>query len=372
MNHSTTYNRDILGRVQSVVDATGVTVTYNYDTFGRLWKITDPRLSSQIVYSYNDYDLVATISSPSGTTTFDYDPLTLRLRKVIDVLNRETRFEYDAITGDMLRTIKKMEDGSELTTHYSYNRFERIESVIPPDAHPITFQVDDIGRPIGSTETDGLVVGLPKAIDSNNADHGVWTNRVNHVFTWGAPDSDVGIVGYSFAQETVPDATVDTTIGTATWNAVADGQHTFQVRAKNTGTPGTWGDPAVFNLWIDTQPPQFSNWSLTPADVRGNTIGSAVVAVTVTDSLSGVTGKIPKLRWCTSKDSSRSWNSYAPMTALGNGRWSFNISATWANNQGKTLYYQVQAEDVAGNVADSGERTELIDVTDPPFILFTD
>jgi YD repeat-containing protein len=284
-----TINRDNVDRVTSVVDATGVTVSYTYDTLGRLWKITDPRLSSPVEYLYDDYDRVLEIRFPAGSIFYGYDPAKGWLTSMTDLLGRTTNYVRDANTGDITQVVDVVAGGTDRVTSMTHNRFGQLASVTPPGAAPIAFNYDQIGRPLGSSETDTLPPGPVKLLDSNNADDGVPTNATNHVFTWGAPETDSGIAGYSFAFDQAPDDTIDTPTATATWNNVSQGTHTFQVKAKgkerNAGqNDGLWGTVASFSLIVNS-PGITLSLSGSPMSETGGT-----ATVTATSSLAPTLG----------------------------------------------------------------------------------
>ncbi|MEI6070617.1 MAG: DUF6531 domain-containing protein [Verrucomicrobiae bacterium] len=355
-----TIGRDTYGRVTDLIDPTTVTIHFDYDALGRLWRITDPRLSSPITYTFDDLDRIETVTTPAGTTTYHYDPITKWLKTMTDVQNRTVTFEHNPANGDITHAIYAMpQQGGgtvNVTTDYSYTRFGELQTVAAPGAQPTTFQIDDLGRLTGSTEADAGIFDAPQGFVSNNANDGMWTKNKNHTFTWGAPESSTPVDGYSFAQDAAPGQTVTTTSPTATWNNVADGQHTAQVRAKNVN--GFWSPEAVFDLWVDTALPVASNWVVSPNPIQ--TALPVTVTVTVTDALSGTAGQTPRLRWCISDNASRPWSDYSTMTNVSTDVWRAEINGDWTANAGKTLYYQVEANDVAGNFLTTPEQSLAI------------
>lgn len=357
LNKRWTMNRDTYGRVTSVVDPTNVTLTLDYDSLGRLWRITDPRLSSPITYTFDELDRVLTVTTPAGITRYTYDPITRWLKTMTDVQNRTVTFTHDAANGDIVKASYAMPlpggGTTPVDTDYTYARFGDLAAVTPSDSQPIAFQIDDLGRLQGTTETDAGLFDAPRGFVSNNATSGVWTKQKNHVFTWGAPESSSPVNGYSFAQDASAGQTVTTTSPSATWNNVSDGSHTARVRARNVN--GFWSPEAVFNLWVDTAFPTLSNWAASPNPIQNGV--PVMVSVTVSDALSGTAGQTPRLRWCISGDSSRSWSSYSSMTSTGANNWGASINGNWDANAGKKLYYQVEASDVAGNLLTSPEQS---------------
>jgi len=244
----TTIQRDAFDRGTNVIDATGVAIGYQYDALGRLWKIDDPRLSSPVEYIYDDFDRVLEIRYPVGSLTFEYDPVMGWLTAQTDILGRRSRTVRDPNTGDILQTIEEEVGQPDRVTEMSYNRFGQLASVTPPDAEPILFEYDDLGRPLGQSEVDALPPGAPPYIDSDAATDGVWTLATDHHFTWGAPASDSGIEGYSWALDAAPGTNVQLTSASVSVSNVSVGQHLFRVRARSHA--GLWGEEGTFHLWV--------------------------------------------------------------------------------------------------------------------------
>jgi len=156
-------------------------------------------------------------------------------------------------TGDVLQSIEVVPGGSNLVTSMTYNRFGELATVTPPNGQTINYSYDSLGRPLGSSTVDIQAPGAPEAIQSNHATNGIPTTATSQMFTWGAPASDSGIAGYSYAFDQPPVPTVNTTIATASWVSVSIGTHTFEVRAQ--GNNGLWGPAAVFKLIVIASPP---------------------------------------------------------------------------------------------------------------------
>ncbi len=258
-----TYYRDSLARATNVVDATGVSISYQYDTLGRLWKVHDPRLNSAVEYIYDNFDRVIEIRYPVGSVFYNYDPVKGWLVSQTDLLGRVTRYVRHEQTGDILQTIDEVAGGSNRVTAMTYNRYGQLATLTPSDANTISFNYDDLGRALGSSEMDARAPGAPKVIVSDRAKDGVPTTATSHVFTWGAPDSDTGIAGYSYALDQIPETNM-LTGASATVNSVSVGSHTFRVRAK--GNNGLWGDAGVFNLVVEKlgDPGYLTNLSVLP------------------------------------------------------------------------------------------------------------
>jgi len=246
-----TINRDSLGRATNVVDATGIGISYQFDSLGRLRTVRDPRLSTPVEYIYDNFDRVTEIRYPVGSVFYTYDPVMGWLVSQTDLLGRVTRYVRDPQTGDVMQTIDEVVGGNNRVTTMTYNRYGQLATLTPPDAQAISFNYDQLGRPLGSSEMNARPPGAPKVIVSNHAQDGIPTTATDHVFTWGAPDSDSGIADYSYAFDQAPDETVDTVTATTSWSGVPVGIHTVQARAK--GNNGLWGESCVFHLIVEAQ-----------------------------------------------------------------------------------------------------------------------
>jgi len=355
LSHTWTYGRDSVGRVTSASDPTGVTISCDYDALGRLWHIYDPKLSSPVVYGYDSLNRVQTITTPTGTTSYVYDPITKWLQSTTvattDGKTRTLVYGYNSQTGDVTSTTYQYPattgGTTSITTNYGYTDYGALNSVTPPGAEPINFNVNALGQTLGTSESNaGLTVG--PSITANNATSSAWTNQSSQIFVWGAPPSSLPITGYNYAEDTATSLTVNTTGLTAAWNSVADGQHAFRVRGQDSG--GNWSPESVFNLWVDTTPPAITGVSNTPSPIPKSTT-SAVATANISDALSGLGSNIPQLRWCISADATRNWNAYTNMTQGTGNQWSSSISVNWSQYAGQTLYYQIQAQDAAGNIS---------------------
>ena len=257
LNHlAVTINRDALDRATNVVDATGVAAGCQYDSLGRLWKLNDPRLTSPVVYHYDNFDRVTEIDLPYGTNYFGYDPVKGWLISQTDMLGRTTRYDRDPNTGDILQTVQIVPGGANLTTVMSYDRFGNLASITPPQSATINYNYDPIGRQVGSVYTGVSVPGAPTGLICNHATNGLATTFTNLIFSWQPPASSAGLNGYSYGFDQFP-ADVTNTVGTnAATNNITLGSHLFQVKAQDTN--GVWGPTAdfQFTVWAPgTEPP---------------------------------------------------------------------------------------------------------------------
>jgi RHS repeat-associated protein len=243
-----TIKRDYLDRATNVVDAAGVSLSYQYDSLGRLAQVIDPRLSSPVTYHYDNFDRVTEVDYPVGNIYYGYDLKMGWLTSQTDVLGRTTRYDRDPKTGDILQTVQIVPGGANLTTVMSYDRFGNLASVTPPQSATIAYSYDAGGRQIGSVYSGISSPGTPLALICNWATNGVPTIITNLTFSWSPPVSGAGILGYSYALDQFP-ANVTNTVGTnAIINSSPLGTHLFQVIAQDTN--GNWGPSADFQLVI--------------------------------------------------------------------------------------------------------------------------
>ena len=126
---TTTYTHDDAGNVVSITDGRGVTASYSYDALNRVTLIDYPGASEDIDYTYDD------CTSGLG-----------RLCQSIDE-SGITDFTYDAF-GNALTVIKD-EIGVVSTIQYSYDKANRVASMVYPDDSVITYERNSIGRIAG-------------------------------------------------------------------------------------------------------------------------------------------------------------------------------------------------------------------------------
>jgi hypothetical protein len=96
--------------------------------------------------------------------------------------------------------------------------------------------------------------------------------------------------------------------------------------------------------------------STTPIPSGPSVVG---VSANVSDALSGLGTNKPQLQWCISHDASRNWSAPIPMTGASGSQWTTPVSQNGAQASGDTFYYQVTAQDVAGNTATVGASAPM-------------
>lgn len=90
-----TFQRDALGRIESITDPEGRSMTYGYDPRGRLTSYTD-RGQATATYGYDDRDLLDSIRDPTGKQPLrnEYDDAG-RLVRHIDAYGKAVEYTHD-------------------------------------------------------------------------------------------------------------------------------------------------------------------------------------------------------------------------------------------------------------------------------------
>ena len=163
----TSIARNSNGTPSKVTDGEGISVTYSYDGYGNLNKLTLPgslvtvpnfdaagRLKSikdalGNIYNY-DYDvndnLITETDPSSNTTTYGYDAND-NLTTITNAKNKQTTLEYDFDT-DRLTSVSF--EGA--TRSYTYNEDGTLKSFRKPDGTRLNYRYDDLGR----VKSDGI------------------------------------------------------------------------------------------------------------------------------------------------------------------------------------------------------------------------
>ncbi len=137
---SITFNRDALGRIQSVIDPAGNAQTYTYDSAGDLVSYTDNENNTSI-YTYDASHRLLTIHDPRGI--------------------QPVRNDYDAEGRLISHT-----DGFGKVISYLNDIFGRIETVTDRLGHQTRFEYDERGNVLSKTDARGGVTTF--TYDSND------------------------------------------------------------------------------------------------------------------------------------------------------------------------------------------------------------
>jgi RHS repeat-associated protein len=285
LGHTWQIGHDSLGRITSATDPTGVQASCTYDQYGNVSTATIPGATIpgqnySIKYSYDALHRLTGITTPTGSTTYQYDPVTqwvdTATQKDTSGNTLETvSYNYNNSTGQVTGVTNTLTQpggstSTPVTTTYGYNSYGNVSSVTPSSGQPLNFNYNAAGQLLGTSETDsGPAVG--PTILASNASSGVWTNQNSQTMSWGAPESSLPITGYSYAEDGSAGTTVNVSGASLVWSNISNGQHTFTMRAVDSA--GNWSPQSIFNLWINNtssllpiptgQPSYYPNWWFT-------------------------------------------------------------------------------------------------------------
>ena len=163
LKKTTTYKRDTLGRLTSIVNANNVTaLTLTYDAADRISTRTDSE-GYTLTYTYDNIDRVTKILYPDGTTdlydyTFQSGSLagkpSLDLRKHTDRLGRVTTYGYDA-DRRLVSVTEPLEGTVTRTTKYAYYPNGVLKDIIDANGNDTHWDIDIESRPISKTYAFG-------------------------------------------------------------------------------------------------------------------------------------------------------------------------------------------------------------------------
>lgn len=149
-----------------------------------------------------------------------------------------------------------------------------------------------------------------------------WQRDNDPYLYWEPPLEGVEIAGYSYSWDEVPDEIIDTT--TTSYSCakdfLTDGIHTFYVKAQSNA--GEWGNPAQFEIWVDTTGP--SVLEVNPREGSVIRDDHMPIWVMLSEAHSGidpttVTMKINNAEVITTYDEATQKVSYAPQIPLSEG-----------------------------------------------------
>jgi RHS repeat-associated protein len=157
---TTSYTYDKVGNVSQVIDGSGHTWNYSYDSRNRKIAQTDA-LGNKTQYSYDAAGNVASVTQAGGqVTTNVYDTMN-RLVKSTDALGNSSTFTYDA-TGNLL----KFTDAKGNSYSYTYDALNRKLSMSYPDKTSELWSYDAVGNMVSYTTRAGQVCSY--TYDSRN------------------------------------------------------------------------------------------------------------------------------------------------------------------------------------------------------------
>ena len=142
------YSYDVLARVLTETDKKGLVTSYEYDSKGNITKVTTAR--NETVNEYNDVSLLVkkTVTSDDSTKVTEYSYDSMRnLITLKDPMNQIISYQYTANRMD------SMSDALNRTVNYGYDTMNRVVSMTYSDETVISWGYDIAGNKV--SETDG-------------------------------------------------------------------------------------------------------------------------------------------------------------------------------------------------------------------------
>jgi RHS repeat-associated protein len=251
---STTCNAD--GQVSSSTDADGNTTQYAYNASGQLLSVTNA-LGQITSYTYDDLGNVATVTNPSGTTTFTRDLLG-RITETAAPGNVITTTDYDAdgnvinqtlydVSGlspipsnprtlpssrkestttvyDVLDRPIEVTDPNGNTTYTTYNADGQVTSTTNASGAVTSNSYDDDGRLISQTAPNPDGSGTVTTTDTYDADNNLisQTDGLGNTTTYAYNDMN------ELVAETEPAPTGGAAAPVTTYQYNVDGERTSE------------------------------------------------------------------------------------------------------------------------------------------------
>ena len=155
--HTTKYEYDPSDNLTTLVYPDGQKVTYQYDSRGRLERVTDG--SCTTTYRYDAAGRLVRRTLPNGVATaYSYDT-TDRLIGITHTnpsgqVLMAFAYTLDAL-GNPLQTVQTMADGSKLTTAYAYDEAGRLIQITYPDRRTVKYRYDKAGNRLEMIAPEG-------------------------------------------------------------------------------------------------------------------------------------------------------------------------------------------------------------------------
>jgi hypothetical protein len=261
-------------------------------------------------------------------------------------------------------------------TTFPYSILWDTKTVIPQVSLSVWIKAtatdDDGDRSKESIILNSFKVDNEAPATSHNYD-GTWQNK-NFIITLTANDKNgIGVSSISYKLNDAEKQTVSTNGQTGVPVSITtEGANTLEYWSVDSlGNEET--HKILSNINLDKTLPKFSNWEQIPADLTEDTTGKFRVSLQITDSGSGLTGKITQFDYHIGTETK--YEGYKNMTSEDGTTWYFDIpepTGKWDSFRDQYVYYKVKIEDVAKNSSESLERKELIDsINDPPVVNMT-
>jgi len=127
------------------VGAPDATVSYSYDTLGRLTNVVQSMELGvrSMEYAYDSEGRITSVVTPEGIINYEYDALGRRTRTYTDG-GTDTRYTYDSL--NRLATVSRVDAGTTNTTRYTYNAIGSRDSMILPNGITTQYGYSKLNR----------------------------------------------------------------------------------------------------------------------------------------------------------------------------------------------------------------------------------
>jgi len=235
----TQFTYDAAGRRNGITMGNGIGGTYRYDVGGELLSVnysTRANVVAGFSYTYDASGNRATVTTPAGLNTYQYDVLN-RLTSAAHPVDPGESYVYDAVgnrasTGD---TPPVLSAGS---TTYTYDAANRLAAANQPGSSTVTYKYDPLGRRIEKS-VDGVVTR--------------YLYDGNRVLLEQDASGAAFRVRYTFGPRVDEPLVMDT--GTTSYYYVADGVGNIVNLADTTGAVVETYDYDSFGVLLSTTSP---------------------------------------------------------------------------------------------------------------------
>lgn len=205
---TTKYTYNAAGQLLTRTDALGEEMQYDYDSHGNLQQVINANSKTQVSFTYDALDRVATSTDSEGyVIAYTYDPAdrlltqtypdgsqqksewaNLDLKSTTDRLGNTTAYSYDAV-----RDLLSVTDPLSHITHFAYYENQSPKSLTDANGHTTTLSIDIQNRVTGKQYADGRkVLNTYEATTSRLRSIQDALGQVKH-FTYAEDDTLAGI-----------------------------------------------------------------------------------------------------------------------------------------------------------------------------------
>ncbi|BCE02786.1 polymorphic toxin-type HINT domain-containing protein [Marinicellulosiphila megalodicopiae] len=179
MEVSTSYLYDNMNRMTSMFDQEQKEVSYQYDEFGRRWKVTDANGNTTETLYNSRNQIIKAVDALTNETKFEYDAVGNQLRiqdprdnytsfvydfqnkvtethQLVDGETRITKVIYDDF-GRQSTVVTGFGSNDEVKTHFEYRADNLVDKVTDAQGNEITHTYDQLSRKISTEDQNGNV-----------------------------------------------------------------------------------------------------------------------------------------------------------------------------------------------------------------------